>query len=409
MVAKKAAVCITPAPAWVPDPYGRYDHDHDLAEVDYYWAGVRGRAYYGSAYADLRTWGKKYPNEVRRFRFQIACEPDNPHDGTAVKLMIDGRLAGYVAAHLNGNIFDIVHYLNATGSPCEAFGEYSWMDPDNDGDYEEGAWVALPTFRWRDQLIDQQAIFDQFRERLWDRAPEDLREQIEKNGFHFDDQTLSWFVDHRSQAPLVPLPSRADSEYVTPATQQCLHDLRHERNERRVRERIERRLAEDAARESRRAEKRREREEREAKARELLVQGYSKTRVQKETRLSWERISEFHAALGIESVNEGHNQSNSEARQRRTALAFEALALQEQGSTRRDIASVQGCSVETVKLRLRDARFWRTPEQDGDRLENARKASSKDDAGLASLSDGARKTARRDVAVLREMHPHLLG
>lgn len=78
----------------------------------------------------------------------------------------------------------------------------------------------------------------------------------------------------------------------------------------------------------------------------------------------------------------GRNAANSATRQDRLERCRRALELQSSGSTRREIAEAIGVSTDSVKVLLRDAKFFADPASDEERLQRAGAAALAQNNGL---------------------------
>ena len=92
--------------------------------------------------------------------------------------------------------------------------------------------------------------------------------------------------------------------------------------------------------------------------------------------------------------NDGRNATNLEVRGERLDRCREAVELQENGFSRKDIAVQLSMGEETVKALLRDGKFYANPEADPERLELAKRAAAARQNGLtrAAFADEGRLT-----------------
>lgn len=95
--------------------------------------------------------------------------------------------------------------------------------------------------------------------------------------------------------------------------------------------------------------------------------------------------------------------SNEEASLRRAERAMTAAKMQKSGSSRAEIADHFGTSIESIKVLLRDGRFYLDPEAYPERWAETRGAH----ADSPSRSK-AEKRLRRDLGVLKSISPELL-
>lgn len=103
---------------------------------------------------------------------------------------------------------------------------------------------------------------------------------------------------------------------------------------------------------------------------------------------------------------------NAEARRERLERCREACRLQSQGYLRRDIAATIGVSAGTVKILLKDGKFFDAPATDSERLSNARRSRPPElsllDAAQAArilgMTEQKLLAARKDHAMLVELY-----
>lgn len=80
------------------------------------------------------------------------------------------------------------------------------------------------------------------------------------------------------------------------------------------------------------------------------------------------------AAKPLAGPNDGRNAANTAVRAERLERCRQAVKLQRDGASRREIAASLGVSQESVKALLRDGKFYDEPETDPARLESAKRA-----------------------------------
>ena len=106
--------------------------------------------------------------------------------------------------------------------------------------------------------------------------------------------------------------------------------------------------------------------------------------------------------------NDGRNVTNIAVRGERLERCAQAVELQKNGASRREIAEQFGVGDETVKALLRDGKFYASPEADPERLDMAKRAAEARARGLtrtyfgdeARLSNGKADESWRDADVL---------
>lgn len=367
---------------------------------------VRGAGYHVENFS-----GHKSGDEIE---FELVPEPGNPYDRWAVALHLEGKRVGYVSAEDSGLWHDVVFAYNRAGLAVYADGIVHTY-----GEGTNGLTVLLPGFEDAERLMADLGLFKEC-DAVIAALPSEARSRIlesERYGLSAADvrllrskkhlaPSLNW---HKSRG------SRLEDRYPT-ALYRRLIDL-----DRQERERI-REEKQEARQEARLERERLEEEKRTAlaAAREVFAErvlglyanGASLARMRRELGCSDRRIKSVLSVNGLNALP----QQNQVAKDERLVRSQQALRLQEGGYTRNQIASKMGCSFETVKSMLKDAKFYADPWTDPERLYLVR--SSKDPsmkdlgfeaaANLLQVTSAKLKSARRDFSIISDLHPRIL-
>lgn len=181
--------------------------------------------------------------------------------------------------------------------------------------------------------------------------------------------------------------------------------MERKEEERRVRE-----AAREVLREVKRQERAAKLEAREAldeSIRQLAREGVSRAAIAARLNCSETKVRSTLQRAGLAASN-----ANVASRNERLDRATQALALQKDGFTRREIAQAFDCSFETIKGLLKDAKFFQDPSSDLGRQRRANQVAETHQ--LPKLADAAAylgwtikavKAARSDAAVLSHLYP----
>lgn len=286
---------------------------------------------------------------------ELVPEPRNPHDHTAVAVDLEGVRIGYVAANVAYRMHPVVRYQNLDGSACFVPGAVL---------RGRAVQMVLPTYATLDSLIDQDLIESELVS-LWKALPDPTRSAIQADKFCLTDTTLAVVSDLRSVvAPHVDIPASAD-QYTS-----RIHLARFlASRSREFREALAIQRAEEKRMSRLRAERAKlDRSLRDSRITDLARSGLSSQAIAMELGLPATIVRSVLKKAGVASASTGHNSYSEATQGERVARCAEALDMQRQGMTRAAIASAMGLAVDTVKLLLRDGRFYEVPEQFEERL-----------------------------------------
>ncbi|WP_139007037.1 hypothetical protein [Arthrobacter crystallopoietes] len=346
---------------------------------------------------------------THEYDVELVPEPGNPYDHRAVALHVDRKRIGYVSASDSSLWHDVVTAYNKRGHAVYARGT-----PYLIGDRVVSFTVLLPGNR---DLVTHMAELGFFEEcdRVISTLSPDVRIRITATSrYGIDPADVLLLRSKRHLAPSLNwqegMDGRSESRY--PMALYCrLVEL----------DRIGRLQAQTVRKETAAAAKV-ERERREAETRALAAErakalrdnvlqlytvGATKASIGRQLQCSEHRINRILTAAGIRPTVT----ANATLRSERAERAQQALRMQREELTRRQIAIQLDCSLETVKALLRDAKFYEDPSSDVHRLALVRTAKDPAYEGLgyeaaakkAEVTVAKLKEARRDFAVLKAL------
>lgn len=362
-------------------------HDHpDLDLRSVFWMGARGVDYHRAAMATQK---------VGRWAWlELVPEPHNPHDDTAVALDLDGVRIGYVGASVAYRIHPVVRYQNLDGNACFVPAVLQSRDE---------VYVALPTQSRLNRYIDRVQISLECAA-VWDALSPDLRHAISDANYWLDETTAAAVIQLRVHAPHLAWPAKPNPAEIPKYWDELMRDKRRARREERAAERKQERQATA----QRVAERAFQREQRDARIVDLHGNGRSRAQIAAELGVSSSTVATVLAKAGIRATG-GMNDYSRAAQEARIRRCQQALSLQRSALTRAEIAHAMGVSAETVKLLLRDARFYQAPEDSPERLNLAVLAHHHSWTRAALDGESARtRRAIADAHALESLRPDLL-
>ena len=267
----------------------------------------------------------------------------------------------------------------------------------------ESAYVALPTQSRLERFIDRNQIAREI-SAIWDALPPTVRGEIEDANYWLNEATATAVVNVRDCAPHSAFPDTPSPDAMPAAWCDFMRAKRQARRKQRAAERERERRA--AA--HRRAQSEVGRTQRDARIVALHRRGRSRASIARELGVSSGTVTKALAKAGIHQAG-GMNDYSRAAQVARIDRCGKALDMQRSGLTRVEIAHALGVSAETVKLLLRDARFYESPEDNQRRLDLAVIA-HQHQWTRAALDDASKETKRAvaDAQALQYLRPDLL-
>lgn len=367
---------------------------------------------------------RRFP-DGQELHFELVPEPGNPWDHWAVAVHAEGERIGYVAAADSGRWQDIVVAYNRREHAVYASGFVRAY-----GEGTVGATVLLPSFSDTETLMDELGLFEECR-RVTGSLPQEARKRILDRIHYLDDADVRLI---RSRSHLAPslnwqlgTGSYAEDRYPTALYRYFIRTDREEREQRKV--------ARDAARAVRvtekqaaEAERKRKREEQEEARRvfasevvQMFQSGESRAGIARKYGCSSKRVSDTLAKAGYAPgpvIPGGASPAKygTDARDERLAKAWQAMQMQRDGFLRREIAEELECTLLTVKILLRDAKFYEDPTTNPVRLSMLMRSrdqelehlSGAELAAALGISLDTVKDVRRDLRILIAEHPMLI-
>ncbi|WP_314216093.1 hypothetical protein [Pseudarthrobacter equi] len=367
---------------------------------------VRGAAYQKEMVA-------KYGVGVE-LAIELVPEPSNPYDRWAVALHVEHKRIGYVSAEDSGRWHDIAVAYNRRGLAVFAKGETHRY-----GEGVVGAAVFLPGYLDLERLMFDLGLYDEC-DAVIAALPHEARGRILSEGrYGLDEADVRLLRSLKHLAPSLnwreSVDSRFDNRYPTALYRRLIEIDQLERK----------RLQEEEAIARQAAKLERERIDNEkrtaaAEARSSFVEdvvnlhaaGQSLAAMGRHLGCSDSKIKRALAERGIFFSSQLHQDAKDE----RYGRARQALQMQKDGFTRKEIAAEMSCSFETVKALLKDAKFYADPFSDTARL--LRVKESRDEtlkglgydtaAGMLNTTTAKVKEWRRDFSILANLYPNLL-
>ncbi|MDF9277596.1 hypothetical protein P4U43_07320 [Arthrobacter sp. EH-1B-1] len=378
----------TPPPREYIRPGGRYMIELGGASTfDNHF--VRGAFFHGSVLADYRR--------RTSITVELVPEPGNPHDPWAVAFHVEGRRIGYMASAFAAGVHEYVAGHNRLGRAVQARGEVR-VHPETDA---RSAIVFLPWWRNQDRFHRDSGIPAECNALI-----DDLPAEIQLRAMQTSQDLAKIDVRAiRSREHLAPglVWSKRRGVQIPFALRQQLIFRDKERKEEARQQRIAATKDAERAKLLKMAREAEEKRDLERSITELASQGLPKTAIARALKCSEHQVRSLLRARGIPAPD-----ANEISRSARLNRCHQALALQQDGLTRNEIAQFMGCSFETVKGMLKDAKFFEHPSSDPQRLERAQAV--KVAANVVKLADAAAilawttkavKDARSDAATLQ--------
>jgi len=340
---------------------------------------------------------------------ELVPEPRNPWDNFAVAIDYDGQRIGYLPAADAGEFHDIVRTANRSGYALTTSAK---LDVYN---YEDGIdrivpYLELPVhpgirnvgarFGMRDEVS---CLLDEF--------DPDTRWKIIRERSSTDGELRRRLLALRHLAPSFTWPETASGRF-SDSLDQYLRDLYFEeragQSQRQDAERRARREAKDSEREAqataKAAAKAAETERQQMMVLELMTQGHSGAHISRELGVSETFVRTVKQAVG-QAIGVEWSKGKQDERVRNCHMAAD---MADEGLSRRQIADELKTQVDTVRLLLRDGRFYRDPQSRPTRLQLARLAREARATAVTKstfekangLSRAAAATAWRDSSVI---------
>lgn len=352
-----------------------------------------------------------------RIEVELVPEPGNPHDSRALAVDHGDIRIGYVKATLASVLQPRILRLNREGLSVWCCARVRGGEPNDDPAEQEDwdevdrAYAAAPEVRLYLSRIEAPAWGDQWDQQvheirtIWTLLDESIQASVIASGFHLDRDTARAFWEHRDITPHLNWPAgHSDSDDLPPEFQSLLREFRLDHGEALAEKRAAIRAESERLKAIERATATAELLSRDAKIVELAKQGLTCTSIGRQVGLSPTRIRSVIERSGLEVTNSPRGSAD---REKRWDRGLKALAMQEAGMSRREIADKFGVTAGTMKAILRDARFYRNPEANQGRLAQARRA--KLEGWATKNANRIQVPAARDAQMLTQKRPDLMG
>lgn len=363
------------------------------------------RALRGVPYQDGNPFGGH--RQSTTVTLELIPEPLNPWDSFAVAIDYEGQRVGYLPADEAGEFHDIVRAANRSGYALTTRAELTVYDYD-DGVERSVPYLELPVYPGIRNIGARFGMRDEVWS-LMDKFDPDTRWKIIRQRSGIDDELMTRLLELRHLAPSFTWPENASGRF-SDSLEYYLRDLYFEeraaQQQRQDDERQARRETKEGERKAKAAAKAAAKERLQMMVLELMTQGHSGAHISRELGVSETFVRTVKQAVGL-GIGPEWSKGKQDDRARNCHLAAE---MADQGLSRRQIADELGTQVDTVKLLLRDGRFYRDPRSQSARLRLARRAQEAQADGMTKsafertygLSNATAATAWRDSHVLRE-------
>lgn len=364
-------------------------------------------------------------------RRELVPEPHNPVDPTAVAVYDRGRRIGYIPAEPAAAIHDPIRAINRRGKAVV-------VKPSTGA---QGA--RVPYFRYTTEFYTDSGLPEELRQFVDDVVAQET-DILLRPGYRITDDDLKTLRLHRDKVPSLTWPEihpyykqtwhlygMVYSDRYIPGALRWeiklkrdeLEDYRHEirenarieRDNKILRHYETRAELKDVAAEAGlsvstvvtllkrsgvsniRTAHAVSRQQRDHEIARLYRSGSTQTSIARKLDIGQATVAKVLAASGIET----DTVSNLQATLQRAEKAMEMARLQHEGASRAEIADSYGTSVGSVKLLLRDGRFYLDPEAYPERLEETHAIGEG-----APAPDDRTKRLRRDKQVLTALERH---
>lgn len=190
----------------------------DISRTDEIWIGVRGVNHYSAAVSH-NYWMTEAV---------LVPQRDNPHDLTAVGVHVGHRLIGYLPRSMAAILYTQLGLLRKRGHSCKVPVQ---IEREN-GSGQWASWACIPTMKGINKLVTRSSLVKEFMF-LWESLDSNVREAIERDGYHLSATTgpALWAV--AGQAPNFWLSRKFDEHEVDVGVTIALQTLRERRNRKR--------------------------------------------------------------------------------------------------------------------------------------------------------------------------------
>lgn len=352
------------------------------------WIGIRGSGHYQSALS------KALGSESAK----LVPQRNNTHDIFAIAISANQRIIGYVPTNLARVLYSQIGFLKLGGHECMVPLETEKLE------YNDtiSAWACVPSIQGLNTIAPLKEVFNSL-DPLWNSVPIHIQHDIEKNGYHLNEEHASTLWSLKDNAPDFWF-SRGLSEDVTDiGITLYLKNLRA-----------------NAAKKAKR--------ERAARDRSILRcndRGMTNGEIASKHGVSSSTVGKILKSAGrnsnraipdpnrISSANHvdlsrlehpyyGFTRYNAEAILNRAEKCVRAANLQRTGISRAKIAEIMDISLKSVEKYLPDGKFYIDPRINEHRMELASNLMRTQKSSEESASE--LRQARVDAVVISTFH-----
>lgn len=328
----------SPPPGEYSHPSGEYvlDYPRDERHDNHF---VRGAFMYSGVVSRIPTGTVGL--------MELVPEPGNPYDPWAVAVHYRGQRIGYIAGHTAGSLHEYIAGHNRRGRAVYAHGEI---------ENAEASRVIVHLSWWRDQgqFREDSGVVGECRA-LLQAVPHDTLSRMMANSQNLDASDEKLLRTLKSAAPSLHW-SALDAGEIPDPLRFVLIDMDKQRKAELKAERDKaRELEREAAAAARKAAEQ-ARADRDQKICALAAEGLSNAEISRQLGCSTSTVSKALKAAEVSTRN-----ANIVASSTRLRNAMAALRMQQEGASRKEIASTLGCSIDTLIGMLNDINFLQNP------------------------------------------------
>ncbi|MGW3496743.1 helix-turn-helix transcriptional regulator [Streptomyces sp. NPDC001020] len=399
---------------------GEYVRPSDRILLDDY-CRPEGEYYAAGAYHHQQSLGRFHAGQT--VEVELVPEPFNPWDARAVAYDVQGQRVAYMPGIAAKFWHDVVTAWNAAGYAVYVRALVNRWD--NGGEARFG--LTAPKWDWQSLLDMAEAAglrtaWEAVMRGLSDRQRLLMRED---GGYTPDDSVLKVLLRTREEFPMFRWGGKRDGDlgermpfwYGYFVREQVGEEERKERDAWSLKADLVFAFKEEIRRRRslEREEARLRRHEREKQALRLQSEGFTNRDVAAELGLSPKQVE--HLLYRARKATGATLRRNEDLQQERRRAAEEALGHKRSGMARAEIARTMGRSVDSVKELLQDAVFYEAPRDHPERLELAMRCAEFRDEGhtkekvVAMLGVTRAKALRafRDATFLESSGHEILG
>lgn len=288
---------------------------------------------------------------------ELVPEPGNPYDPWAVAIHLRGQRIGYISRESSDSLHEYVVGHNRRGRAVFVHGEVEDVDTTR-------AIVHIPWWRHQESFREDSGVNEECRTLLED-VPQESLLRIMINSQYLDDSDVALLRGLKDAAPSLRWEPLAQGEIPDPL-RFVLIDLDKARKATLVAKRAKARDEERDAAVAKQIAAEQARSARDKQICSMAAEGLTVTEIARRFGCSEGVVRKALSTAMVTVVN-----ANDTASLDRLRRAKAALQMQNAGMPRKDIAREIGCSIDTLKIMLRDIKFLQNPQSNPERQQRA--------------------------------------